>query len=617
MTRKQKKKLVRIILSAALLAIASFLELELYLRLAVFLVPYLIIGYDTLLGAARNIIRGQMFDEKLLMSIATVGALVLGEYTEAVAVMLFYRVGELFESIAVGKSRRSIASLMDIRPDVAVVLRDGVRCEVECREVNIGEIIEVLPGERIPLDGIVLQGQSTLDTSALTGESLPRDIGQGERAVSGVVNLTGVLRIEVESLFADSTVSRILELVESSAEKKSRTENFITRFARWYTPCVVFAALGIAFIPPIFLGELAKWISRALIFLVVSCPCALVISVPLSFFGGIGGASRRGILIKGASYLEALAGADTFVFDKTGTLTRGSFEVRSVSPCASADADELLRLAASIESYSIHPIAKAVVRAYEEEKALYECGSVCEIAGKGIEAEVGGKLCLCGNASLMRERGIDLAETDGLGTAVHIAREGEYLGFIELSDCIKNDASEAISSLKALGIKQTYMLTGDRREIAQSVAKELGIDKAYSELLPQDKAEILDKLLEGQAKGKKGRLVYIGDGINDAPVLARADVGISMGAMGSDAAIEASDIVLMDDGISKLPSALKIAKRTLNIARQNIIFALAVKIGVMLLGALGYADMWAAVFADVGVSVIAILNAMRTLSVKQ
>ena len=607
MSRKQKKTLLRILLAALLLVAAALLPAEGLWKALAFAVPWLVIGYDVLWDAVRGIAHGQVFDEKFLMAVATIGAFAVGEYPEAAAVMLFYQIGEWFQSIAVGRSRKSIAALMDIRPEFAVVLRDGQEEEVDPEEVSVGETILIRPGDRIPLDGTVLEGQSSLNTAALTGESLPVDVAPGDRVVSGSINMTGVLQVRAESAYEDSTVARILELVENSAEKKARVESFITRFARWYTPCVVIGALLLGLLPPLFVGNWGEWIHRALIFLVVSCPCALVVSVPLSFFGGIGGASRAGILIKGANDLETLAKVDTVAFDKTGTLTRGVFQVDAVHP-KELTADALLDIAAAAESRSNHPVAESIVAAHGKHIDPARLGTVRELAGMGLEAEVDGETFYVGNGKLMAQVGADWHECHLSGTVVHIARGREYLGHIVINDQLKPDAREAIAALKRLGVKQSVLLTGDRQKVAEAVAKELGVDDLRAELLPGQKVEEVERLLQSGAK-----LAFVGDGINDAPVLARADVGIAMGAMGSDAAIESADVVLMDDKPSRLPLAMKIARKTMRIVRENIGFALAVKFVILALGALGIADMWLAVFGDVGVLILAILNAMRCM----
>ncbi len=614
MNSKQKKMLVRIIASLVLLIVAVILPLDFPFDFFLFLVPYLLVGWDVLWRAIRNIAHGSVFDENFLMSIATIGALCLRDYPEAVAVMLFFQVGELFQNYAVERSRKSIASLMDIRPDHANVLRQGQTLQVDPEEVAIGENIVVKPGERIPLDGIVRQGSSVVDTSALTGESLPRDVKVGDEIISGCVNTSGLITIEVTKEFGDSTVAKILDLVENASAKKAKAENFITKFARYYTPIVVVAAIMLAVLPPLLLGGLwADWLERALIFLVISCPCALVISVPLSFFGGIGGASKQGILVKGGNYLEALSHTETVVFDKTGTLTAGTFEVTAVHPELVSEA-ELLRLAAVAESYSTHPISLSLQLAHGRDIPPGSVKNVEEISGHGIKGEIAGKTVYVGNGKLMDVAKVSWHDCSHTGTIVHVALEGEYMGHIVISDTVKADAAAAISLLKALGVKQTVMLTGDRQAVGEKVAADLGLDEVHTELLPADKVRIVDQLLE--KKSPKGKVAFVGDGINDAPVLAGADIGIAMGALGSDAAIEAADIVLMDDKPSKLATAIKISRKTMVIVKQNIIFALAVKALILALGALGLANMWEAVFADVGVAVIAILNAMRALGTK-
>lgn len=607
MSRKQKKTLARIIASAVLLVVAYLLPIEGIGKLAAFIAPYLVIGYDVLWGAVRNIFRGQIFDEKFLMTIATVGAFATGEFAEASAVMLFYQVGEFFQSIAVGKSRRSIAALMDIRPDSAVVIRNGEEETVFPEEVEIGETIIIRPGEKIPLDGVILSGTTTVNTSALTGESLPQDKAEGENVISGSINLSGVITVQTQSKYEDSTVAKILELVENSSEKKAKAENFITRFARWYTPCVVIAALLLAIVPPLIVGDWGKWINRALIFLVVSCPCALVVSVPLSFFGGIGGASRYGVLIKGSNYLEALSKVDTVVFDKTGTLTKGSFAVDAIHSQDISE-QELLALAATAESFSNHPVGRAVTEAYKGELCKDKIESTKELAGMGIEAVIDGEVYCFGNSTLMEKAGAAYKECELPGTTIHVCRGNVYLGHIVINDEVKPDSKEAIAELKSLGIKKTVMLTGDSASVAQNVGENIGIDEIHAKLLPANKVEEVEKLLDGGAK-----LAFVGDGINDAPVLSRADVGIAMGALGSDAAIESADIVLMDDKPSKIALAIKTARKTMRIVYQNIIFSLAVKGIILLLTALGYTNMWIAVFGDVGVMVIAVLNAMRAM----
>ena len=617
MTKKQKKMLIRILCSFVLLVAAAIVEkllpdaLPQWGWLLVFLAPYLLIGYDVLKEAVESIFHGQMLDEHFLMMVATVGALCVGELEEAVAVMLFYQVGELFQSYAVGKSRKSISALMDIRPDYANIERDGKLEQVDPEEIQVGDIIVVKAGEKVPLDGVVMEGKTTLNTAALTGESLPRDAAEGDEIISGCVNISGLIRVRVTKPFSESTVSRILELVENASNKKTRTERFITRFARIYTPAVVGAAVLLAIVPPLVLhGNWSDWIYRALTFLVVSCPCALVISVPLSFFGGIGGASSKGILVKGSNYIEALAYCETVVFDKTGTLTEGSFQVTAVHPDA-VDEKELLRLAAAAESYSDHPISLSLKAACHDSIDSELVTNVHEIAGKGVQAEFEGHTLSVGNGKLMESLGIEEHKCHKVGTIVHVAMDGKYLGHIVISDVIKPDAAKAIANLKACGVQRTVMLTGDRREVAQNVAQQLKLDDVKAELMPQGKVEAVEELLK--AKNPKSTLAFVGDGINDAPVLSRADIGIAMGALGSDAAIEAADVVLMDDQPSKIAEAIRISRKTMGIAMQNIVFALAVKAVVLAMTAFGAANMWWAVFADVGVSVIAILNAMRAL----
>ena len=614
MTRKQRKTLWRILIAAVLYIAALAAPLEGLPRLTAFLIVYAVIGGDILLKAVRNIIRGQVFDENFLMSVATVGAMCLEEYAEGVAVMLFYQIGELFQSYAVGKSRQSIAALMDIRPDHATVERGGQHQQVDPEEVTAGEIIIIRPGERIPLDGIVEEGTSSVDTAALTGESLPRETLPGHEVISGCVNLSGVLRVRVSREYGQSTVSRILDLVENSSSRKSKSEHFITRFAKYYTPAVVFAALALAVLPPLLFGQsFSSWVERALTFLVISCPCALVISIPLSFFGGIGGASRSGILVKGGNYLEALASVSVVAFDKTGTLTRGSFEVVAVHP-EQTDERELLGLAALAESYSDHPISRSLKEAWGREIERERLSGAEEIPGQGVIAVVDGKRVAAGNLRLMESVGVEAHECHLPGTTVHIAVDGVYQGHIVIADVAKPDAAEAIRELRMLGVRRTVMLTGGARKVGESVARELGIDEYYAELLPGDKVSVLERLLAGKKEGEN--LAFVGDGINDAPVLGRADVGIAMGALGSDAAIEAADVVLMDDKPTRIADAVRIARKTLRIVRQNIVFALGVKAVVLALGAAGLANMWAAVFSDVGVSVIAILNAMRALDTR-
>ena len=608
MSRKHKKRLARILIAAVTLAIIIFLPISEKFKAVLYLLPYLAVGWDVLWKAVRNISRGQVFDENFLMSLATVGAFALGDYIEAVAVMLFYQIGELFQSIAVGKSRKSIAALMDIRPDSATVLRNGEEITVAPEEVEKGEIIIVKAGEKVPLDGIVLEGNTSVNTAALTGESLPRDIVKGDRVVSGSVNLNGVITVKTESVYRDSTVSKILDLIGNSTAKKAKTENFITRFAKYYTPIVVALAVLLAILPPIVSGGgWAEWLQRALIFLVVSCPCALVISVPLSFFGGIGGASKGGILIKGANYTEVLAKVKTVVFDKTGTLTKGIFKVTAIHPESMSEA-ELLDVAAAAESYSNHPIAESIIAAHKGHIDRTRIGSVTEHTGMGIEAVIDGRDIFAGNGRLMELSGAKWHDCHITGTVFHISEGKNYLGHIVISDEIKPDSKTAIAELKSLGVTKTVMLTGDRREIGEAVGKELALDEVQAELLPDGKVSAVEKLINN-----KEPLAFVGDGINDSPVLARADIGIAMGGMGSDAAIEAADIVLMDDKPSKLSEAIRIARKTMSMVWQNIIFALSVKAIVLVLGAVGIAGMWLAIFADVGVTVIAILNSMRAM----
>ncbi len=618
MTRRQKRKLLRILLSGALLLLCALFSEKLtdapWLRGLMFLAPYLIIGYDVLWKALLGIFHGQVFDENFLMSIASVGAFAIGEFPEAVAVMLFYGVGSLFEEYAVGRSRKSIAALMDIRPDAAFVERDGETHEVEPDEVKVGEVIVIRAGEKIPLDGIILDGMTSVDTATLTGESLPRDLAVGDAVVSGTVNLTGKLRVQVTKEFGESTVSKILELVENASAKKAKTENFISKFARFYTPIVVSAAVLLAVVPSLFTGEWSVWIYRALSFLVTSCPCALVISVPLSFFGGIGTASRHGILIKGGSYMEALARLEIVVFDKTGTLTKGTFRVKEILPAVGVSSEMLLEYAALTEWNSTHPIGRSIVEAYGRTPVLSRITSVTETAGHGISAVIDGDMVLCGGEKLMRAEKIEFSPVGAIGTAVYVAKNGTLLGALVIADEEKADAREAISALRAIGVKKTVMLTGDNKTVGEAIGKALGLDEIHAELLPQDKVERVETLLSQKREGSV--LAFVGDGINDAPVLSRADIGIAMGAMGSDAAVEASDVVLMDDKPTKIAAACRIAKRTMGIVYGNIVFALGVKLAVLLLVALGVFDMWAAVFADVGVSVLAILNAMRIFKTK-
>ena len=640
MNKKQKKWLKRILLALALFfTVMALDELgvlagifgepgALYASFALYLIPYLIAGHDVLLKAWRNIRRGEAFDESFLMAVATIGAFAMiffpetePHMAEGAAVMLFYQVGELFQSYAVGKSRKSIAAMMDIAPDYANIERDGAIVEVDPDEVQVGDIIVVKPGERVPIDGVVVDGTSQLDTAALTGESVPRHVEVGGEVISGCINMTGVLRIRTTKLFGTSTVSRILELVENASEKKARTENFITRFARVYTPIVTLAAVAIAVVPPLLgMGAWAGWILRGLTFLVVSCPCALVISVPMSFFGGIGGASRLGILVKGSNYLEALAQVDTVVFDKTGTLTSGTFGVVGVRPADAIDSDQLLAVAAHAEAFSDHPIALSVKKAYLDEapadseriidQARIE--GAAEESGHGVKATVDGHAVLVGNDKLMSAHGISCPDCELTGTILHVAIDGAYAGHIVIADTVKDDAAQAIADLHAAGVERCIMLTGDREEVARSVASDLGLDEYHAQLLPGDKVEQVERILDSA----RGNLAFVGDGINDAPVLTRADVGIAMGAMGSDAAIEAADIVLMDDKPSNIARAIRVARKTMRIVHQNIVFAIGVKLLILALAAVGIANMWLAVFGDVGVAVIAILNAMRAMNVK-
>ena len=640
MNKKQKKWLKRILLALALFfTVMALDELgvlagifgepgALYASFALYLIPYLIAGHDVLLKAWRNIRRGEAFDESFLMAVATIGAFAMiffpetePHMAEGAAVMLFYQVGELFQSYAVGKSRKSIAAMMDIAPDYANIERDGAIVEVDPDEVQVGDIIVVKPGERVPIDGVVVDGTSQLDTAALTGESVPRHIEAGGEVISGCINMTGVLRIRTTKLFGTSTVSRILELVENASEKKARTENFITRFARVYTPIVTLAALAIAVVPPLLgMGAWAGWILRGLTFLVVSCPCALVISVPMSFFGGIGGASRLGILVKGSNYLEALAQVDTVVFDKTGTLTSGTFGVVGVHPADAIGSDQLLAVAAHAEAFSDHPIALSIKKAYLDEAPADSEGIIdqariedaAEESGHGVKATVDGHAVLVGNDKLMSAHGISCPDCELTGTILHVAIDGSYAGHIVIADTVKDDAAQAIADLHAAGVERCIMLTGDREEVARSVASDLGLDEYHAQLLPGDKVEQVERILDSA----RGNLAFVGDGINDAPVLTRADVGIAMGAMGSDAAIEAADIVLMDDKPSNIARAIRVARKTMRIVHQNIVFAIGVKLLILALAAVGIANMWLAVFGDVGVAVIAILNAMRAMNVK-
>lgn len=615
MTKKQKHLLARIIVAAVLFAAGGLLHLEGWAELGVYLVCYAVIGWDIVWKAITNILHGQVFDENFLMTIATIGALILGEHSEGVAVMLFYQVGEWFQSYAVSKSRRSITSLMDIRPDYANIEQGGKLVQVDPEDVKIGDTIIVKPGERVPLDGKIIKGSSTLDTSALTGESMPREVEAGMEVISGCINQTGILTIQTTKEFGESTVAKILDLVENASDKKGKMENFITRFARYYTPVVVFAALALAILPPLVTGQaFSIWIYRALTFLVISCPCALVISIPLSFFGGIGGASKIGVLVKGSNYLEALAYTETVVFDKTGTLTKGSFAVTEIHANGMED-EELLELAAYAEDYSNHPISLSIQKAYGKKIDNSRITDVQEIAGHGVQAVIDGMTVLAGNAKLMEREHISYMAPNAIGTVVYVAFDGRYAGCIVIADEVKADAPAAIKELKAAGIRRTVMLTGDADAVGQDVARRLGLDRAYTELLPADKVDRVEELLA--QKSDKGMLAFVGDGINDAPVLARADVGIAMGALGSDAAIEAADVVLMTDEPSKIAAVMQIARKTIRISNENIVFALGVKLLVLILGALGRANMWAAVFADVGVSVIAILNAIRAMRVKR
>lgn len=610
------KRLWRIIIGAAVLATAVLLSLNNeWLQIALFIISYIIVGGDVVKRAVKNIFKGQVFDENFLMSIATIGAFFIGEYPEGVAVMLFYQVGELFQSYAVGKSRKSIASLMDIRPDYANVKKGDELVKVDPDEVQIGDIIVIKAGEKIPLDGKVIEGSSMIDTSALTGESVPREVEVGSDILSGCININGVITAEVTKEFGESTVSKILDLVENASSKKSNSEQFITKFARYYTPVVVIIAVFLAIIPPLVIdgATFSGWIYRALAFLVVSCPCALVISIPLSFFGGIGGASKKGVLVKGSNYLEALAETEIVVFDKTGTLTKGVFNVQEIHP-EGVSKEELLELTAHAESYSNHPISLSLKRAYSKEIDNGRISDVEEISGHGVIATVDGKKVMAGNIKLMKMMDIPYFKGELIGTIVHVAVNNKYIGYIVIADEVKEDSAQAIKELKAANIKQTVMLTGDNKSIGSKVAKELGLDKVYAELLPADKVEKLEELFS--QKSKKGKLAFVGDGINDAPVLARADIGIAMGGLGSDAAIEAADVVIMTDEPSKIATAMKISKKTLKIAHQNIVFAIVIKIIVLILSAFGITTMWAAIFADVGVTIIAVLNAFRALNVK-
>ena len=622
MNKKQKKVFTRIIVAAVLMVVLSLLPVDGWLKFVLFMIPYLVIGHDILLKAWKGILNRQVFDENFLMAVATIGAILLGDYKEGVAVMLFYQIGELFQSYAVGKSRRNISELMDIRPDYANIEKeDGTLEQVDPDEVEIGSVIVVQPGEKVPIDGVIEEGRTSLNTSALTGESLPREAGVGDEVISGCINMSGVLKIRTTKEFGESTVSKILDMVENASSKKSRSENFISKFAKYYTPAVCYGALALAILPPLvrllFLGmtpEWGDWVMRALTFLVISCPCALVISIPLSFFAGIGGASNAGVLVKGSNYLETLSETKYVVFDKTGTMTQGVFEVSGVHH-SSMDTEKLLEYAALAECHSSHPISKSLKKAYGKPLDPSRVTDVEEISGNGVTAKVDGVRVAAGNSKLMEKLGVDCMECHSVGTVVHMAVNGKYAGHILISDQIKPHAKEAIAALKKCGVKKTIMLTGDRREAARQVAEELGIDEVHSELLPGDKVAQVEKLLD--EKGEKEKLAFVGDGINDAPVLSRADIGIAMGALGSDAAIEAADIVLMDDDPLKISKAIRISRKCLRIVYENIYFAIGVKVVCLILGALGIANMWAAIFADVGVMIIAVLNAIRALNVKK
>ena len=621
MNKKQKKVLIRIIAAVVLLITLAFVPAEGWLQFALYMIPYLVIGYDILKKAVKGILNRQVFDENFLMAVATVGAIALGDYKEGVAVMLFYQIGELFQSYAVGKSRRNISELMDIRPDYANVEQDGELVQVDPDEVEIGTVILVKPGEKIPIDGIVVEGASSLNTSALTGESLPREAKEGDEVISGCINMTGLLKIRTTKEFGESTVSKILELVENSSSRKSRSENFISKFARIYTPAVCYGAVALAFLPPIvrmvFMGlpaDFGTWIYRALTFLVISCPCALVISIPLSFFAGIGGASKEGVLVKGSNYLETLSQTRYVVFDKTGTMTQGVFEVSGIYPAA-LSREELVEYAACAESYSSHPISKSLQKAYGKEIDKNRVADVKEISGKGVTAQVDGRLVAAGNGKLMEQLGVPYTVCNEVGTLVYVAVDGRFAGCILISDLLKPHAKEAIAALKNAGVTRTVMLTGDTKRVADAVAAELGIHEVCSELLPADKVFRVEELLA--RKSGKEKLAFVGDGINDAPVLSRVDIGIAMGALGSDAAIEAADIVLMDDDPLKIAKAIRISRKCIRIVYENIYFAIGIKVICLILGALGIANMWAAIFADVGVMVIAVLNAIRALFVKR
>jgi Cd2+/Zn2+-exporting ATPase len=621
MTKKQKKVLIRIIIAAVLVIALQFIPVKGYVRFGLYMIPYFVIGYDILKKAGKGILNRQIFDENFLMAVATIGAIALGDYKEGTAVMLFYQIGELFQSYAVGKSRRNISDLMDIRPDYANVEKDGELEQVDPDEIEIGTVIVVQPGEKVPIDGVVVEGTSSLNTSALTGESVPREVSVDDEIISGCINMTGLLKIRTTKEFGESTVSKILELVENASSRKSRSENFISKFAKIYTPAVCYGALALAILPPIvrmaFMGlapEWGDWVYRALTFLVISCPCALVISIPLSFFAGIGGASREGVLVKGSSFLETLSQTKIVVFDKTGTMTKGVFEVNGIHHSPYKD-EELLEYAALAESYSTHPISKSLQRAYGKPIDKNRVSDVEEIGGHGLTAKVDGKVVAAGNAKLMKKLGIEYHDCSHVGTIVHVAIDGKYAGHILISDVIKEHAAEAIAALKKSGIEKTVMLTGDAKNVADHVAAQLGIDEVCSELLPGDKVEKVEELLT--KKPEKDKLAFVGDGINDAPVLSRADIGIAMGALGSDAAIEAADIVLMDDDPLKISKAIRISRKCIRIVYENIYFAIGIKVICLVLGALGIANMWFAIFADVGVMIIAVLNAIRTLFVKK
>lgn len=621
MTKKQKKVLIRIIIAAVLVIALQFIPVKGYVRFGLYMIPYFVIGYDILKKAGKGILNRQIFDENFLMAVATIGAIALGDYKEGTAVMLFYQIGELFQSYAVGKSRRNISDLMDIRPDYANVEKDGELEQVDPDEIEIGTVIVVQPGEKVPIDGVVVEGTSSLNTSALTGESVPREVSVDDEIISGCINMTGLLKIRTTKEFGESTVSKILELVENASSRKSRSENFISKFAKIYTPAVCYGALTLAILPPIvrmaFMGlapEWGDWVYRALTFLVISCPCALVISIPLSFFAGIGGASREGVLVKGSSFLETLSQTKIVVFDKTGTMTKGVFEVNGIHHSPYKD-EELLEYAALAESYSTHPISKSLQRAYGKQIDKNRVSDVEEIGGHGLTAKVDGKVVAAGNAKLMQKLGIEYHECSHVGTIVHVAIDGKYAGHILISDVIKEHAAEAIAALKKSGIEKTVMLTGDAKNVADHVAAQLGIDEVCSELLPGDKVEKVEELLT--KKPEKYKLAFVGDGINDAPVLSRADIGIAMGALGSDAAIEAADIVLMDDDPLKISKAIRISRKCIRIVYENIYFAIGIKVICLVLGALGIANMWFAIFADVGVMILAVLNAIRTLFVKK